>query len=234
MSKRSRVPATASPRGGMIGVVSGSRTTYADFAISLLHVLKPAGCRLAWAQSVDVAGNFNRLCREDIDWLWILGDDHIFDPDLLHRLLAHGKDVIVPLCLKRTAPYEPVVFEDEPEPGSYRIAELPASGTFPVYAAGSAGMLVQRRVLDAIPHPRFEAFGAQNEDLNFCRKVREAGFEIWCDVDARLGHIGNIEVWPTLGPTGWGVELDIGGGQHIQLVREPEPDPAPIEVAIAR
>lgn len=205
--------------GGMIGVISSELTRYADFSIALLHLAKPVGTQLAWAKGVDVAGNCNRLCRLDIDWLWLLGDDHVFDPDLLLRLLAHDVDVVVPLCLKRQAPYDPVVYSGEDDHGSHVVADMPESGLVEIHAAGSAGMLIRRHVLEAIPQPVFEAFGAQNEDLNFCRKVREAGFKLWCDLDAPLGHIGLVRVWPHHTEAGWGVNLDLGNEQHVALQR---------------
>ena len=45
-------------------------------------------------------------------------------------------------------------------------------------------MLVKRHVLEAIGEPYFETFGKQNEDLEFCRKIRNAGFKIHVDCDA--------------------------------------------------
>lgn len=213
--------------GGMIGVISQEMSRFADFSIALIHLQKPAGARLAWAKGVDVAGNCNKLVRAGGDWLWLLGDDHVFDPDILLRLLAHDVDIVVPLCLQRRAPFDPVVYGEADEFGRMPVADLPATGLVEVFAAGSAGMLIRRRVFDAIPAPVFEAFGEANEDINFCRKAREAGFAIWCDVDARLGHIGLVRVWPEHDGNEWSIDLDLGGGQRVglqRLVEVPPPD----------
>ena len=34
------------------------------------------------------------------------------------------------------------------------------------------------------------------EDLAFCRRARNLGYEIWCEPTARVGHIGHVTIWP--------------------------------------
>jgi hypothetical protein len=212
---------------GTIGVISGELARFSDFSIALLHLQKPVGTRLVWAKGADVTGNCNTLVRGMVgDWLWILGDDHVFDPGLLVRLLAHDVDVVVPLCMKRTAPYDPVVYSGETEDGHHVVADLPESGLVPIHAAGNAGMLIRRHVIEALEEPVFESNRGQNEDLTFCRKAREAGFGIFCDVDAPLGHVGIVEVWPQRDEHGLSVRLGLGNGQDVtlrRLVREEAP-----------
>ena len=69
-------------------------------------------------------------------------------------------------------------------------------------------MLIKRRVLEAIDDPWFEpsqdAVGL-NEDLNLCRKIREAGFTLWCDPTALLGHISHYTVYPHWQDGAWHV-----------------------------
>ena len=150
-----------------------------------------------------------------------MGTDHVMDFDLLQRLLSHDVDVVVPLCLKRSPPYDPVVYSHQNEQGEYvGYYDLPEHGLVEVHAAGSAGMLIRRRVLDAFEDPVFESHGGLNEDLSFCAKVREGGFQIYCDVDARLGHISEISVWPELRDDGeWGISLHLGNGQKMPVKR---------------
>src|SRR3546814_11448924 len=58
-------------------------------------------------------------------------------------------DVIVPPCLKRSPPYDPVVYSHQNEKGEYvGYNDLPEHGLVPVHAAGTAGMLIRRPVLD--------------------------------------------------------------------------------------
>jgi len=204
----SRVPGTFAgrrvERGGTIGVIGGDLGRYADFTAALCILGKPDDTRLIYTRTVDVVGNCNTICRNYRgDWVWFIGDDHTFDPDVMIRLLEHEVDVVVPLCLKRTPPFDPVVYGGQNEEGLYYGAELPEHGLTEIHAAGSAGMLVRRYVLEAIDDPWFESHGGLNEDLTFCQKVREAGFEIWCDVDTRLGHIATHQVWPAFREGRW-------------------------------
>jgi hypothetical protein len=207
--------------GGTVGVVSSEVVRYADFCQALVILGKPEGTRLIWAKSHDVATNCNIICRKFLgDWVWLIGDDHVFDPDILIRLLEHEVDVVVPLCLKRTPPYDPVVYSRQNMQSEYVGADLPESGLTQVYAAGQAGMLIRRHVLDAIADPWFEVQGGANEDLTFCAKIREAGFRIWCDVDVRLGHMNTYTVWPAFREDGWHADIQLDPTLRLPLRRE--------------
>lgn len=226
MSRRSAIPKTSVVKppnpfpAGTIGVLSGDMC-HSDFATAMAHHLKPEGTRLIWTKSVDVVGNMNSMVRGmEGEWLWVLGSDHVMDFTLLLQLLEHDVDVVVPLCLKRTPPYDPVVYSHQREDGVYvGYTDLPESGLVPIHAAGSAGMLIRRRVLDTLEDPVFESHGGLNEDLTFCAKVRDAGFSIWADCDARLGHISQISVWPTFRDGAWAIDLHLGNGQVMPIRR---------------
>jgi hypothetical protein len=59
--------------------------------------------------------------------------------------------------------------------------------------SGDSGMLVGTEVLETIPRPWFEwarfAPDSSGEDSWFCLKAHRAGFSVWCDLDAPIGHI---------------------------------------------
>jgi hypothetical protein len=212
--------------GGTIGVLSSDLARYADFSVALMHQHTPPETKLIWTKGADVVGNMNRMVAGmEGDWLWILGDDHVFAPGLLLGLLGRNVDVVVPLCLKRTPPYDPVVYSHQNDLGEYvAYTGLPEHGLVRVHAAGSAGMLVRRRVLDAIDDPVFESHGGLNEDFTFCAKIRDAGFQILCDADAWLGHIGLVSIWPNWQDGEWQIQLDLGNGEMMPLrrfLREP-------------
>ena len=219
----SRVPGirvNGGPSGGTIGIISGSRTCLPAFTRAITISAKPDDTRLIWAEGSDIVGQCNQICRNYRgDWVWFMGDDHVFAPDLLPRLLERNVDVVVPLCLKRTPPFDPVVYGGQNELDQYYVADLPDHGITEVYAAGSAGMLVRRPVLEAIPDPWFESHGGMNEDLTFCAKVRDAGFRIWCDVDLLLGHLSNHTVWPVRRDDGWHADIEIDRTLRLPLKR---------------
>jgi hypothetical protein len=211
--------------GGTIGVVAQDLARYSDFCLSMTILEKPADARIIWTKSTDVVGNCNQMCRNMVgEWLWIMGDDHVFNPDILLRLLARDVDIVVPFVMTRTPPYAPVVMSepnglDEHGHLEYQIAWLPESGLHEVYAAGSAGMLIRRPVLEAIADPWFSTDGkGLNEDFAFCRKAREAGFKIHCDVDVQMGHIATHTVWPEHRDGGWQPNLILNPQTVVPLV----------------
>lgn len=213
-------PTEQSQACGTIGLVTQQLARYTDFWLAYQALMRPATTAYLNVQGMDVTGNFNRLIDDmQGDWIWILGDDHTFAPDILVNLLAHDVDVVVPLVLKKDAPFDPVVYEGEEGQDEttgltiHRVAVLPQSGLHEIYAAGSAGMLIRKHVLDALERPVFTtSHGFQNEDLIFCEKVREAGFRIWCDVDQKMGHIGIHTVYPMWDGSRWSSILDFGNG----------------------
>jgi hypothetical protein len=82
-------------------------------------------------------------------------------------------------------------------------------------------MLVRRNVLEAVGWPKdkpweerlwfeYEQGQRLNEDLVFCRKIREAGFKIWCDVETQIGHRGMFTAWPHYSENKWGLGLNMG------------------------
>lgn len=208
---------------GTIGVLTAERGTYSAFwnDVQRAHMrmlIEHPRNHMDIRMGVDICGSLNNMIRGlHGDWLWIMGDDHAFDPELLPQLLAHDVDVVVPHCLRRNPPWAPVVNSHE-EDGWQVSAELPEEGLTEIWSAGSAGMLVKRHVFDAIGDPWFtpaaDATGL-NEDINFCRKVREAGFRIWCDPAALLGHISHYTVYPRFEDGRW--QLEHVFDQHTRI-----------------
>lgn len=200
---------------GIIGIVSGELSRFTDFLSStlLMAAMLPLGTGVRVTKGVDVSGNCNQIVRglaDHHEWVWILGDDHTWSQGTLMRLLAHDVDVVVPHCLKRTPPWAPVAYSHQNDEGWYVAADLPEKGLTEVHAAGSAGMLIKRHVLEAIGDPWFrpapDAEGL-NEDLYFCQRVREEGFKIYCDPSIPFGHIATHWVMPVWGDGGWDVSL---------------------------
>jgi hypothetical protein len=228
----SGVPPTFKNKGkqhgpGTVGVIGAERASYTVFYKCYMAQmpLAPPGSQPFLVGGADICGNCNtivRALRPQDEWLWLLGDDHYWFPDLLPRLLSHNVDVVVPNCLQRNPPWKPVTFSEKGSDGFHRARLLKQEGLTNVYAAGSAGMLIRRHVLEALDDPWFrpdpEAEGL-NEDIYFCQRVREAGFEIWCDPQALLGHIAHNVVWPDYRDGQWQVALMFDGREVIPVER---------------
>jgi hypothetical protein len=211
---------------GTIGVLSGDLTRYTEFSQSMFQLAYPPGSKMAWVKSVDIVGAQNQILgAAEGDWVWIMGDDHVFPPETLVVLLgdmySKDLDVVVPLCLQRFPPFAPVVYKSQNESGSYYVYDdLPEKGLVQVHAAGNAGMLIRKRVLEKLEPPYVGTDGkGLNEDLFFCRRIREAGFKIWCDVDVRLGHINSFAIWPKRSEQGWAVGIRFDAENEYTVYR---------------
>ena len=203
---------------GTVGIPAGETARYTSFTQSLASLRVPEGTQLAVAQGISVTRNLNEICSSVIgDWLWIVGDDHVFDDDVLMRLLARRLPIVVPLCYLRRPPAL-AAFRKRTAEGyvTMRADELPERGTVAVEAAGTAGMLIRREVLDAIESPTWRTSDEeQNEDLVFCGRVREAGFEIALDVEVAIGHITPVVLWPVSRFNSRCLRVDFGGGAEV-------------------
>ena len=159
----------------------------------------------------------NRLVKKALD----LGATHVlfFDVDMTYprdfitRILSTGADCVGPLYFKKSEPFAPVAgIKDVPNdpqlirPLSYaRFEEGEFKGfrreLIEVDVIGCGGMLVSRRVLEAIgenwfEYERYKKTGEMSvtEDVPFCRKVKENGFKVYCHTGIVCGHLMTLPV----------------------------------------
>jgi hypothetical protein len=211
---------------GTIGILTTEHGRYSRFWLTMLAAAMPPRTKLIVKMSLNIAEARNEILREaDGEWVWFMDDDHTFAPDLLRNLLARDVDIIQPLVLTRYAPFAPVMMGPETPDGknNYRLALTPqlATGLEEVEIVGCAGMLIKRRVWEALRYPYFTsgslAPDVLSEDFAFCRAARAAGFRVFTDLDNRMGHLNVGEVWPERLPDGtWGTKL-IFGNEAILL-----------------
>jgi hypothetical protein len=200
---------------GIIGVPSAFLGRYREFDICLGILMTPPGCEPGWGLGLNTAKTMNdfarKLLERDFQWLWIIGDDHVFTADIIYQLLERDKDIVAPFCCRRNYPYDPVVHEDgsNGEWGSVTYDWFEGkSGLVKLNdtkkIAGNAGMLIKRKVFETLDDPWFEMGKIKPEygapDLWFARKAVDAGFDIWLDMDHPIGHISHMSVWPYLDP----------------------------------
>ena len=196
---------------GMIGLVSGDdQARYHHLMASLDAVHVPKGTKYAHATSCNPARNSNNLVKmllkePDLEWLWIMGDDHCFEEDCLLRLLSHKKDVIMPLTPRRQFPFDSVVMKEwDPSKGIvkwYTWEEIEQHHEpFPVIAGGSAGLLVTKRVFQSMSTPYFQIGrwiqDDLQEDIFFTWRCNSIGYTVYCDPTTPLGHITNAVMFP--------------------------------------
>jgi hypothetical protein len=234
--------AEALPKG-LFAIVCNENARYTAFHGACASLILPPGSRISFHTGCYVVDSCNRSfegMNPDEDWICLMGDDHVFPPEFMLRLLAHmydnDLDVIVPTCFKRSFPPDPVLYEYLDKGDgidrwlSIDMNEYPKGGLIEVDAAGSAGMIVRKRVIDKMRKegktPFFELGGNSQagEDLWFCKKVRDLGFKIHADLDSSLGHILNAALWPVRHKEAgvWGCQYDFNtqGGFVLELGKE--------------
>lgn len=212
---------------GTIALPSAEIGRFAVFTVAIAGTQQPHNTFLNTMCSADVTENTNAIIRglrDEDEWVWLLGDDHVWPSETLMVMLRtlddHPEiDVLVPLVAKRNPPWHLVVFHetgDMDEKGypqflPYRWDEIPTDGVFEIDAAGSAGMLIRRKVLDTLGDPwfysTFDEKGRRinlNEDVLFCKRAREAGFRVFATADCTMGHLGIFNVRPAKRDGQWG------------------------------
>ena len=128
----------------------------------------------------------------DIEWLAMLDSDVLPPPSFLDQLLAHKLPMVGGWYRKKGEGYPPVVYDfDHIEDGinKFKIRNQPGVGLEKVDAAGAGCWLMHRDVALAIGERPYNMEHG-GEDLELCRKVQAAGFDIYIDWDVACAHAG--------------------------------------------
>lgn len=165
------------------------------------RVMGTASCTLALIQATYVHDGREQLLEHVIDgWgathvLW-LDSDMRFPRDTAERLLSHHLAVIGCNCTTRVPPIRPTSIRD----GSLVYTDAQSTGVVEVDGLGFGVLLMQTDIVKALPRPWFR-YGWNagrrstiGEDVDFCRRLREAGHRLYIDQDLskEIGHIGTF------------------------------------------
>ena len=151
---------------------------------------------------------FPALARERIaeyavergmDYLFMVDDDMITEPDLFERLYKHDVDICAALAFTRYAPHKPVIYEldegyDEVERKhfyrNYSLMSYPKDTLVECDAVGFGAVLIKVDLLRAMKKPWFMTTSGAGEDIHFCHSAKKAGYRVFMDTATKLGHIG--------------------------------------------
>ncbi len=216
---------------GIIGMACGETARYSECYASLIGIEKPAGTVFLQCKSMSVADNFNKIAREFLastaKWLFLVNDDHVWSPNTLMKLLAHDVDVVTGLYVARTLPFMPVIFDRTTAEGLVipRYLERGEHGLVPIKAAGDGCLLIRRKVLEAIADPWWELGKPESDkcchDVLFSKKVADAGFQMYADLEVIVGHLGLFAIFPQRTSTGDWQTLLVQGERALNV-------PAPV------
>lgn len=189
-----------------VGISGGILARYAVFYDSLMHVERPPGTIDIQARGACISENRNGIAERALamgcSHVWYVDDDQVFAPDTLMRLLAHDKDVVSGLYLQRGKPFHPQVYDVEDERGfcKPRLLQDFDHGLVKAVATGAGCLLVKTDVFRKLEKPWWRLGqiipDGWCDDMNWCHRVRAAGFDVWADLDVLVGHEMSMTVWP--------------------------------------
>lgn len=140
---------------------------------------------------------------EGCDYILWVDADMRFPKDTLERLLSHDKDIVGVNATTRTIPVKAtaknlLVDIEKKENQWISVSSKGKTGLEQVTSIGCGVMLVKRKVFENTPKPWFwfEKIPGDKllgEDVYFCIKAHDAGFETWVDHDLSnaIGHVGS-------------------------------------------
>ena len=129
--------------------------------------------------------------------LW-LDADMVFTEDLVDDLMDCGKDIVTGIAHSRRAPYPSCLFT-EIYPGVRRFDGEYPQEPFKVAGCGMACVLMKADVIsDVWAHHSTAFFPTRElgEDIAFCKRAADLGYEIWAEPHVQIGHVGHFVVYP--------------------------------------
>ena len=145
----------------------------------------------------------DRLAHRAIDKkythvLW-LDADMVFNDTLLDDLMECGKPFVTGIAHGRRAPFASCIFTKIwASAERWHDWNYPTS-PFKIAGCGFACVLIETRILKAVMDAHGSCFFPMRElgeDLTFCKRAGDLGFEIWAEPTAKLGHVGHLVVYP--------------------------------------
>lgn len=143
----------------------------------------------------------NKLAKQAIamgaDYTMWFDSDMIFKPDTMVRLLAHDAPMVSGAYFRRSPPYHLVAFDEcDAETRKWSDLDLPTK-TVQCGGVGFGCVLVKTEVLFEVAaryKTWFEPVNGFGEDLSFCWRARQCGYDILLDPTVTCGHVGHIVV----------------------------------------
>lgn len=190
----------------LVALTTGEYIRKANFLPFFLALEKPEGTLTTTIHGQSPAQARNIAARQGLDngctHILFVDDDMILPPDTLLRLLSHDKDVVTGLYLMRDYPHYPVIFDKVFEGGmnKYVFLEDHVEGLLPITNCGLGCVLIKTEVFRKLEEPWVRLGEIQKDgwcdDIGFFNRVREAGFELFCDTEVKAGHITSLCVYP--------------------------------------
>jgi hypothetical protein len=211
----------------LIGMPCASGLIPSATVTALLELNRPLPCSFVTADrwAIAVARNWfaDQTIGRGYDYLFMVDDDNPIPSDTLKLFLEDDKDIVLAPIVARTAgkdgkhrlcafyrlEYSKELENGELVPHYGNITEFKDEGPLHRIGAGGTGcILIKRKVLVELDkkYPRIFEFTTDiaekyrrvtSEDIQFCERATDMGFEVWLDDRIRPVHLGAQEklVW---------------------------------------
>lgn len=179
------------------------RTISVKTAFSLIDMIKntPYETEVIFQEGIFIHQNQNNIVdyavEKGFDYVFFVEHDMVFEPDILKKLLKDNKDIICANYNHRSEPQCSMVYglNDKGELIGFNNKEIPTE-TFKCGAIPTGLTLIKTSIFEKLKKPYFfykyndEGIMESSQDVYFCQKAREAGFDIWCNPNIQVGHLG--------------------------------------------
>jgi hypothetical protein len=154
------------------------------------------GATLVYVGRDKLANKAMNECYTHMLWL---DSDMIFTEDLLDDLMYSCKPFVTGIAHSRRAPHVSCIFKEIwPKVDRWDGCEYPIQA-FRIGGCGFACVLIETDIVRNVYNKNGTAFFPMRElgeDLAFCKRATDMGYEIWAEPSVKLGHIGHITIYP--------------------------------------
>lgn len=215
---------------GMIGVISDHAARYTWFNQCLTALLSETSIRtrgivyLEWRVGANRGVSRDSLARECLDqqcdWLFMIDDDQVCQPETIMNLLAADHPVVSALILQRGTPFLPTAYAAHQD-GKFSPLDLRSvqPGLVAVAGVGTGALLVKADVFKQLDdgRPWFLYSEDYGEDLYFSNRCKEAGIQMLVDTNCPVGHLIPAAVLPAWLGNRWGVGIQLADGTSTSM-----------------
>lgn len=180
---------------------------------SLISMRRVGASKVSFLANSLVYDARNMLAAEALDTgaeriLW-LDSDMVFDVNLMQMLakdMDEGHDYVTALYFRRHIPTSPVLYKsvdvvktDDGMRGKTEVyKDYPRNTLFPIAGSGFGAVMtsaeIVKAVYDAFGYPFAPMPGVLGEDLSFCWRARQLGYELFCDSRIKARHVSSITI----------------------------------------
>lgn len=154
-------------------------------------------------------------------WIWFINENHSFEPEIIETLLQRNEAMVAPISVDSIEPYYPRAWTDVADDGGtkpFLLNQVVGPATMvEVRGANVTGMLVRRAVFEAMGRPWFRRTETMAEDVYFCERAKELGFQTYVDTSSRLSTRSSAQINPVHRGDRWELSVEVGDNMKFAL-----------------